>query len=74
VEPTIYLTMTDNWIEIALRYVVEARERRSVQAHLHRELLQHFEAEETIQVASATFEIVGLPALQGEIKLSKQGE
>jgi len=74
VEPTIYLTMTDNWVEMALRYVVRARERRSVKAQLHRELLQHFEAEETIHVASATFEIVGLPALQGELKVRKQGE
>jgi small-conductance mechanosensitive channel len=72
VEPTLYLSMTDNWIEMSLRYVVRARERRNVKAQLHRELLQHFEGEETIQVASATFEIVGLPALQGELKLGKQ--
>jgi len=74
VEPTLYLAMTDNWVEITLRYVVQARDRRSVKAQLHRELLQHFEAEERIQVASATIEIVGLPALQGELRLGKQGE
>jgi small-conductance mechanosensitive channel len=74
VEPTLYLTMTDNWIEMSLRYVVRARERRNVKAQLHRELLQHFEAEDTIQVASATFEIVGLPTLDGDLNLSKKGE
>ena len=67
VEPTIYLTMTDNWIEITLRYIVDAQERRKVKGQLHRELLQHFEAEENITVASMTIEIVGFPSLKGDI-------
>ncbi len=66
VEPTLYVVMTDNWIEMTLRYVVEARKRRPVQAKLHRELLQHFEDEKEITVASATFEIVGFPPLRSE--------
>jgi small-conductance mechanosensitive channel len=65
VEPTLYVVMTDNWIELTLRYVVEVHERRGVKARLHNELLQHFEAEPNITVASATFEIVGFPPLTG---------
>ncbi|MBN1810975.1 MAG: mechanosensitive ion channel [Anaerolineae bacterium] len=65
VEPTLYVVMTDNWVEITLRYVVEARERREVKARLHHELLQQFEAEPNITVASATFEIVAFPPLTG---------
>jgi small-conductance mechanosensitive channel len=65
VEPTLYVVMTDNWIELVLRYVVEAHERRGVKARLHHELLQHFETEPDITVASATFEIVGFPPLAG---------
>jgi small-conductance mechanosensitive channel len=65
VEPTLYVTMTDNWIEVALRYVVEARERREVKARLHRELLERFEQEASVTVASATVEIVGFPPLVG---------
>ena len=64
VEPALYVVMTDNWIEMTLRYIVEARERRTVKGQLHQELLQHFESETGITVASATFEIVGLPRLQ----------
>jgi hypothetical protein len=67
VEPAIYMTMTDNWIEITLRYVVDARERRPIKGQLHRELLQHFEAEENVTVASMTVEIVGFPPLKGDI-------
>jgi len=68
VEPTIYLMMTDNWVEITLRYIVRARERRKVKALLHRELLQHFEEIDNITIASTTIEIVGFPPLQGNIK------
>lgn len=68
VEPTTYLTMTDNWIEITLRYVVDARERRKVKGQLNNELLNHFEAEENVTVASMTVEIVGFPPLKGDIR------
>ncbi|MGC9520698.1 MAG: mechanosensitive ion channel family protein [Anaerolineae bacterium] len=64
VEPTLYVVMTDNWIEMTLRYVVKVRQRRAVAAALHRELLEHFEAEPQVSVASATFEIVGLPPIR----------
>jgi hypothetical protein len=64
VQPKLYVLMTDNWIELTLRYVVGARERRKVTAQLHHELLQHFQNEAEITVASATFEIVGFPPLK----------
>ncbi|MFC1996146.1 mechanosensitive ion channel family protein [Chloroflexota bacterium] len=64
VEPTLYLAMTDNWIEMTLRFVVDAQERRRVKDEMHRDLLQHFQAEENITVASTTIEIVGFPTLQ----------
>jgi small-conductance mechanosensitive channel len=64
VEPTLYLAMTDNWIELTLRFVVDAQERRRVKDKLHRDLLQHIQAEEKIAVASTTIEIVGFPPLE----------
>jgi small-conductance mechanosensitive channel len=64
VAPTTYVVMTDNWIELTLRYVVEARDRRRVTTLLHEELLRHIQAEPGITVASATFEIVGFPPLR----------
>lgn len=67
VEPTLYVKMTDNWIEMTLRYIVEAWERRKVTGQLHHELLQHFESEADITVASMTIEIVGFPPLKGTV-------
>lgn len=68
VEPMLYIVMTDNWIEMTLRYVVEAWKRREVKGQLHHELLQHFESEPDITVASATIEIVGFPPLKGDVE------
>jgi small-conductance mechanosensitive channel len=70
VQPRLYVVMTDNWIELTLRYVVEARERRKVMARLHHELLQHFGEQPSVTVASATFEIVGFPPVRGNLELS----
>ena len=67
VEPTLYIVMTDNWIEMTLRYVVDAQARRQVKTRLHHELLQHFESEPNVTVASMTVEIVGLPPLKGDL-------
>ncbi len=64
VEPTLYLAMTENWIELTLRFLVDAQERRGVKDRLHRELLQYFQAEEKIEVASTTIEIVGFPPME----------
>ena len=61
VEPSIYLTMTDNWIDLTLRYIVDARERRAIKGQLHRELLQRFEQDDQITIASMTIDIVGFP-------------
>lgn len=72
VEPTLYIVMTDNWIEITLRYVVYARERRQVKGQLHHELLRHFESEPDITVASATFEIVGFPPLKNDLRMTNE--
>jgi small-conductance mechanosensitive channel len=66
VEPTLYIVMTDNWIEVTLRYVVAVYERRKVKGRLHHELLQCFESEAGITVASMTMEIVGFPPLKGD--------
>jgi len=64
VEPSVYIAMTDNWIELTLRYIVEARDRRPVKGQIHSELLNHFGEEPDITVASVTVDIVKLPPLK----------
>jgi small-conductance mechanosensitive channel len=66
VDPTLYLAMSDKGIEVTLRFLVDAQERRAVKGRLHRELLEYFQADENIEIASTTIEIVGFPTLQVE--------
>jgi len=66
VEPSIYVIMTDNWVELTLRYVVEVRHRRSPKAQIHQELLKSFQEVPDIKVASMTVDIVGFPPLKSE--------
>ncbi|MFL6195184.1 MAG: mechanosensitive ion channel family protein [Thermoanaerobaculia bacterium] len=64
-EPRVYLRLTDNWVELTLRFVVRTRGVRELKDRMSREILEAFEAA-GIQVASATYEIVGLPPLKIE--------
>ena len=71
IEPKLYITLTDNWIEMTLRYVINISDRREVNGKLNYELLKHFEAEPAVTIASSTFEIVRFPPLKTNDKLGK---
>ncbi len=66
VEEKAYLRMTDNWIDLRFRYVVDPRKRRFIKNMLHQRILEAFDQEEDIKIASATFEIVGFPKVRIE--------
>jgi small-conductance mechanosensitive channel len=64
VEPTLAITMTDNWIQFNLRYIVDYKKRR-VTKHILSELISK-KFEETngkVILASSTVEIVRIPAV-----------
>ena len=69
VEPTLAITLTDNWIRFNLRYIVDYKKRRYT-AHLLNDLIRK-EVEKTdgkVQLASATVEVVRIPTLNvGEL-------
>lgn len=64
VEPTLAITMTDNWVNFNLRYIVDYKKRRYTR-HLLNELIGK-EIEKTqgaITIASATVEVIRIPDL-----------
>ena len=65
-EPRVYLRMTDNWAELALRFVVPEHGSRRIKDAMSREILRDLDAA-GIPIASATFEIVGLPPIRAAI-------
>jgi small-conductance mechanosensitive channel len=66
VEEEIYTKITDNWIDLRLRYVVDPRKRRLVRHALSERILEELLPEKDIKIASATFEIVGFPPVKIE--------
>jgi len=65
VAPRVYYRLTDNWVELTVRFVVRDHGIRDVKDAMSRELLDALD-EAGIGMASSTFEIVGLPPLRLE--------
>lgn len=63
VSPRVYYRLTDNWLELTVRFVAREHGVRDLKDAMSRELLEQLERA-GIQVASATFEIVGLPKVE----------
>lgn len=68
--PRVFYRLTDNWVELSLRFVVDADGARGVKDAMSREILSALEAKQ-IGIASSTFEIVGLPPLRIAGELGK---
>lgn len=55
--PAIYLKMTDNWIDLSIRYITIANRRRYIHDRLSRLILEDLQKDDRITVASATMDI-----------------
>lgn len=62
-QPRVYYRLTDNWLELTVRFIVRDYGIREVKDRMSREVLRELDAA-GIGVASATFEIVGIPPLR----------
>ncbi len=67
--PRVYYRLTDNWLELTARFVVPDHGIRDVKDAMARSLLAEFERA-GIGLASATYEIVGLPPVRVEATLA----
>lgn len=61
IDPTIFLTLTDNWINFNVRYIAYARERRKINNAISRQIIQEIQNTEDIEIASETIDIIGFP-------------
>lgn len=59
--PSIYLKLTDNWIELYVRYVSRVRDRRDTHTKLSTMILESIQKDKDIKIASETLDIIGLP-------------
>jgi small-conductance mechanosensitive channel len=64
VDPTLAITMTDNWIQFNLRYIVDYKKRRHIKHVLNEEIGNKIQQTNgKVILASATFEIVKIPTV-----------
>lgn len=64
VDPTLAITMTDNWIQFNLRYIVDYKKRRYTKHVLNEEIGKRIQQTNgKVILASATFEIVKIPTV-----------
>jgi len=57
VEPVIFLTITDNWINLNIRYVTDTKERRIIRDRLSKLILGEIEKAKNITIASENIDV-----------------
>jgi len=73
VKPTLAISLTDNWIQFNLRYIVDYKKRRMTKNLLNQRIHQAIQnTQGKILLASATFEIVKLPEVQIDLQPEKK--
>lgn len=71
VEPMVFLTANDNWMEFTLRYVVDFGKRRGTKDLLFTQILDAItQTDGKVSMASATFQLVEAPTF--DIRLRKE--
>lgn len=60
--PAVYWRITDNWLELSLRFLVPHRGVRAIKDRMSRDILTGLDAA-GIGIASATYDIVGIPTI-----------
>ena len=63
--PRVYVRLTDNWIELAVRFLCRTHDVRGLKNRISRELLEELRKAK-IGIASGTYEIVGVPPIRIE--------
>jgi hypothetical protein len=62
-EPRVYWRLTDNWLELTVRFIAEETGVRGLKDRISRDVLAAFD-EAGLGMASTNYEIVGLPPLR----------
>jgi small-conductance mechanosensitive channel len=66
-EPTVYLKVTSNWVELTMRYLVEPKKRRAASNFIYSEVFRRVQGRDDIAIASETMDLtVRRPSGEGE--------
>ncbi len=73
VDPSAYITLTDNWITLDVRYVTDARSRRILRSRLSELILTAIENEDRITISSTTMTVTATGEPFASCKDNKTG-
>ncbi len=66
-QPRVYLRLTDNWVELTVRFLCKDHDIRGLKDRMSREIINNLDAAK-IGIASGTYEIVGFPTLKVQME------
>jgi hypothetical protein len=56
-KPQVYVTVTSNWVQLTMRYVVEPKKRRSASSFIYQEVFRRVQGSKGITIASETMDL-----------------
>ncbi len=65
-EPRVYYRLTDNWVELTVRFLCKDHDVRGLKDQMSRQIIDNLD-KAGIGIASGTYEIVGMPPLKVEV-------
>jgi small-conductance mechanosensitive channel len=69
VDPTLAITLTDNWIQFNLRYIVDFKKRRLTKHALHDKIRKEIDkTNDAVILASTTLEVIKIPDVKINLK------
>jgi hypothetical protein len=57
VEPIVFFKVTDNWVELTLRYLVDPKKRRAASSFIFREVFRQIRQRKDIEIGSSTMSL-----------------
>ena len=65
-QPKVFMRLTDNWVELTVRFLCKDHDIRGLKDRMSREIIDNLDKAK-IGIASGTYEIVGLPPIRVEM-------
>jgi small-conductance mechanosensitive channel len=56
-EPTVFVKVTDNWLELSMRYVVNPKQRRAGASFIYENVFKQLREREDVKIASTTMDL-----------------
>jgi small-conductance mechanosensitive channel len=67
IQPRVFMRLTDNWVELTVRFLCKDHDIRGLKDRMSREIIRNLD-QAKIGIASSTYDIVGLPPIRVQME------